>query len=151
MTPELLDKYTTNYSLKQYVTANKQTLIEHTRNTQHHENVILHHLNSSISEHISSFNDSFNNLDQLKTDMVDAKQRTDSITHATRRLKQLQLENLVKVQRLNQKKINICKTAEILKFIVILQKSVPVISELIANSDSLGGLKTAMQLIFNAH
>lgn len=113
------------------MTVNKQTLLDLKRVSIADENLILHHLNSRISEHISSFNDSFNNLDQLKIDMIDAKQRTDSITQVTQNLKKLQLQNLVKVQRLNQKKINICKTAEVLKFIVILQKSVPVISELI--------------------
>jgi hypothetical protein len=56
----------------------------------------------------------------------------------------------MKVKGLQQKKINLCKTAEILKYIVILKKSVPVIQDLISNSDSLGGFKMAMQLIFNA-
>ena len=34
---------------------------------------------------------------------------------------------------------------------MVLQKSVPVIQDLINNSDSLNGFKTAMQLIFNAN
>lgn len=37
-----------------------------------------------------------------------------------------------------------------MKYFVILQKSVPVISDLISNSDTLSSFKTAMSLIFNA-
>lgn len=151
LVPQVLEKYTVKHSLKQYVTVNKQALSEMTGACQQDEAIILYHLNKSINANIGSFNTSFNNLDQLRLDMYDAKQRTQSIIEATRLLKKYQLENLVKVQRLNQKKINICKTAEVLKFIVILQKSVPVIRELITNSETLGGLKTAMQLIFNAN
>lgn len=52
---------------------------------------------------------------------------------------------------MHYKKVHIGKTSEILRFIIILKQSVPVIENLINNADSLPSFKMAMQLIGNAN
>jgi hypothetical protein len=131
LTPELLKQYSSDFRLKTYLTTNKSELMQNTLLAQQDEKILNTHLHSRIKGNIGKFNDSFNNLEQLKLDMHEAKVKTIMVKESAQKLKRLQLENLVKVQRLNQKKINICKTAEILKYIMLLQRSVPVITDLI--------------------
>jgi hypothetical protein len=52
---------------------------------------------------------------------------------------------------MHYKKVHIGKTSEILRFIIILKQSVPVIENLINNADTLPSFKMAMQLIGNAN
>ena len=83
--------------------------------------------------------------------MTASSNTTKSMQECTRKLKQLQLKNLVKVQSMHYKKVHIGKASDILRFIIILKQSVPVIENLINNADTVPSFKMAMQLIGNAN
>ena len=78
-------------------------------------------MHKSISTSIPQFNTAFNNLDQLKEDIDDSKDKSVVLREELAKLKKHQLINLVKVQSLHKKKFNVCKTVEILKYITILR------------------------------
>ena len=55
------------------------------------------------------------------------------------------------VYRLHRKKLNNSKISELLRYLLVLQKSVPVIENLVKNSDSINGFYMAINLIKNAN
>lgn len=101
LTPELLSKFTTDFDLKSHMTSTKSELMQNTLLVQQDEKVINMQLYGRIKDNIGKFHDSFNNLEQLKQDMTEAKVKTMRVKESAQRLKKLQLQNLVKVQRLN--------------------------------------------------
>jgi|TARA_B110000285_G_C15057458_1_gene580406 hypothetical protein len=58
---------------------------------------------------------------------------------------------MAKVYRLHRKKLNNSKISELLRYLLVLQKSVPVIENLVKNSESINGFYMAINLIKNAN
>ena len=61
------------------------------------QTVLESHLNQQISGSIPQFGKAFANLDQLKEDMVDTKEKTEVMQDSAKMLKKFQLQNLVRV------------------------------------------------------
>lgn len=89
LTPELIAKYTSNFNLKELITTNKSQLNKTTMLVQQDEKVINLQLYGRIKDNIGKFHESFNNLEQLKLDMHDAKTKTIMIKESAQKLKTL--------------------------------------------------------------
>ena len=98
---------------------------------QKHLDLIDHDLEKSISKNFDFFNKAFNHFDHMKDDMKVVSDKTKVIADANRKLKYYQLKNMIWVYRLQRKKLNIAKASEVLKYVTVLQQSIPVIDNLI--------------------
>lgn len=107
-------------------------------------------LEVSISKNFDFFNRAFSHFDTIRLDMGQVSQKTKSIGEANRKLKYFQLKNMISVYRLQRKKLNIAKVSEILKYMTVLKQSLPVIDNLIQNSDQVSSFDVGLDLIQNA-
>lgn len=117
---------------------------------QKYMNVINADLEVSISKNIDFFNRAFNHFDKIKDDMKLVSEKTKSIAETNKKLKYYQLKNMIWVYRLQRKKLNIARVNEMLKYMTVLKQSIPVIDNLIQNSDNISSFDVGLDLIKNA-
>lgn len=123
----------------------------HTAQLQKYLSLVDNDLEKAISVNFDFFNRAFNHIDEMKEDMTQVGQKTASIRECNKQLRRDQILNMVKVYRLQRKKLNIARISEILRYSTVLQQSVPVISNLIENSDAISGFEMAISIIKNAN
>lgn len=123
----------------------------HTAQLQKYLSLVDSDLEKAISVNFDFFNRAFNHIDEMKDDMTQVGQKTASIRECNQQLRRDQILNMIKVYRLQRKKLNIARISEILRYSTVLQQSVPVISNLIANSESINGFEMAISIIKNAN
>jgi len=71
----------------------------------------------------------------MKDDMKVVSQKSSMIRQAHKKLKYYQLCNMIKLYRLQRKRINVSRVTDVLRSLTALQQSVPVIDNLITNAE----------------
>lgn len=91
-------------------------------------------LEIKILKNFDFFNKSFHKFDEMKDDMKIVSQKSGLIRSAHKKLKYYQLCNMIKLYRLQRKRINTTRVCDVLRSLIALQQSVPVIDNLITNA-----------------
>ena len=109
-------------------------------------------MENSILKNFDFFNKAFINFEDVKDEMRQLSGSTHEIQKAQKKLKMNQLVNMIQIYRLQRKKINSARIGEILRYITVLQQSIPVIDNLISNPQgSIPQYDMALDLIKQAN